>query len=222
MFREIDSAEQSDSGLDKPEISANRGSNDDGLTESSKASRNLAELKRKIAALDQNSEPAKKDNLPVLNQSSQQKDNTTTENQVSYLQQHKRVIIAVSIFILVFGWIKVSEKMNSPDSDANDVAQVQEVILFDTPLPGDEQSDSARSLAELIDSEPYFPPVDGMDRSDWAGKQCSDCHVWTREELCAQGQIYVASDATSVSNSEHPFGGFFKQGLKQWATGQCG
>lgn len=94
-------------------------------------------------------------------------------------------------------------------------------LLFDTPLPEDSNDGSPRSLRILSQSQPGYPPVDGLSRDIWADKQCSSCHNWTQENLCKQGQYYVDGDESQVNRISHPFGGFFKNSVKQWAIDGC-
>jgi len=94
-------------------------------------------------------------------------------------------------------------------------------VYFDKPVPNDPQSDSPRTIMELTNSVSQFSPIEGMDGKFWKEKGCSDCHNWTRESLCQQGDFYADSDDSMVSRIQHPFGGYFKQALKNWAGNDC-
>jgi len=94
--------------------------------------------------------------------------------------------------------------------------------FFDRPLPNDAQSDSPRTLSELLESASPFSPMDGIDDSLWKDKTCSECHAWTRSNLCALGQFYSNGDDSSLTRIQHPFDGNFKTALKNWANDDCG
>ena len=60
----------------------------------------------------------------------------------------------------------------------------------------------------------------GLPDSYWKDRQCKDCHQWTKEALCAQGQTYLTSTGEFALEKEHPLDGF-KQVLRQWAAAGC-
>lgn len=104
------------------------------------------------------------------------------------------------------------------DSDAAALSE----DFFDKPVPNDTQSDNPRTLSELLESASPFAPMDGMDEAHWKDKTCSDCHAWTRDNLCAQGKFYASGDDTSINRIQHPFDGSLKTALKNWADDDCG
>ena len=93
-------------------------------------------------------------------------------------------------------------------------------ILFDQPLSNDNNT-PARSIKQLADASPEFAPIEGLDEAAWKDQNCSNCHSWTRDDLCAQGQFYTGKDDSALTRIEHPYGGFFKSALKQWAAQGC-
>jgi len=116
---------------------------------------------------------------------------------------------------------EIDSEINTETTTDDAQALIDETILFNTPLMGDTESLSPRSISELINAEPTYAHIEGLASNVWAGKNCSDCHNWTRENLCAQGQLYISNKDLRIDEIRHPYGGFFKQALKQWAAGQC-
>jgi hypothetical protein len=112
----------------------------------------------------------------------------------------------------------------TPTVDATAVDGTQSAgspLLFDQSLAGDTQFDPPRSLRQLAQAIPRFPPVEGLSEEYWLTQQCSNCHNWTRENLCKQGEFYIGKNADVVERIRHPFGGFFKGELKRWADDGC-
>ncbi len=66
-----------------------------------------------------------------------------------------------------------------------------------------------------------FAPIEGIPEELWKDQTCSNCHEWTKEALCAQGTTYTQNNNVRALSKQHPFGGVFKQGLRDWATGKC-
>ena len=93
-----------------------------------------------------------------------------------------------------------------------------EPIKFGEPLSTD-PSDKPRSLQQLADGSPLFPPIADLPAEYWDGKNCSNCHAWKKDNLCEQAQFLANRDANE--RIQHPYGGFFKDALKQWAAGGC-
>lgn len=94
-------------------------------------------------------------------------------------------------------------------------------MTFTTPLDSISPEVVGRSIEQLITGSPAFPPFEGLPEEAWNGKKCSNCHQWTPEALCTQGETYLqASNERSLSKA-HPLGGAFKQGLRNWAKGGC-
>ena len=97
----------------------------------------------------------------------------------------------------------------------------QQKIYFDQPLLNDTAVGSPRSIRELIEASPEFPPIENLDKAVWAEKSCSDCHSWERASLCKQGEFYNVGEESKLTRIRHPFDGFFKHALKQWANEGC-
>ena len=94
-------------------------------------------------------------------------------------------------------------------------------VSFSVPLSTGGPGIQGFSLEQLAKGSPLFPPIEGIPESLWKGKDCSNCHQWTREALCTQGRTYLDVVATRALAKEHPYGGMFKQSLKVWAGGDC-
>ena len=92
-------------------------------------------------------------------------------------------------------------------------------VLFDIPVNFGDPAIDGKSIAQLIQGKPRFPPIEGLDKSFW-DKQCSGCHQWTEERLCEQAQNYASNDAY-VLRLQHPLGTRFKVALGRWAKNGC-
>ena len=117
----------------------------------------------------------------------------------------------------------VTEEITPVEETAAPVASPVEeevAILFGQPLSNDTNT-PARSIKQLADASPDFPPIEGLDESAWKDQNCSNCHTWERENLCTQGEFYVAKDDSALSRIDHPYGGLLKTALKQWAAQGC-
>lgn len=97
------------------------------------------------------------------------------------------------------------------------VGQVQ----FDQPLKFGNDHLIGRSLAEVIKSSPIYPPVEGLPESYWKDQTCSNCHQWTRANLCMQANTYVDMEPVKYRSKQHPFGGLLKISMRNWAIGGC-
>lgn len=93
-------------------------------------------------------------------------------------------------------------------------------IFFDKPIHFGDPAIDNKSIAELIDGKPLFPPIEGLDKSIWADRHCSGCHQWTQQRLCEQAQTYDKIDV-SVLRLKHPLGVRFKVALGKWADNGC-
>lgn len=94
-------------------------------------------------------------------------------------------------------------------------------ITFASPLVSDLAELSGRSLAQLADRSPLYPPVEGLPDAYWKDQNCSGCHQWTRDRLCQQANTYLNKSAQRSLDKQHPYGGVFKRSLKSWAAGGC-
>ncbi|MBU2959876.1 caspase family protein [Citreicella sp. C3M06] len=86
-------------------------------------------------------------------------------------------------------------------------------------LVSPEPAVNGRSIADLINSTPLFPPIEGLPDDYWKGQKCSNCHDWTEDRICVQAQTYVSSD--KALDKKHPLGGSFKAALRDWAAAGC-
>ena len=93
------------------------------------------------------------------------------------------------------------------------------MLHFDKPIPFGPFPVNGRSIAQLADGIPLFPPMEGLDESIWK-KTCRNCHQWDRRILCEQGASY-AKNPKSALRHPHPYGGADKIALMNWAKGGC-
>lgn len=94
-------------------------------------------------------------------------------------------------------------------------------IGFDQPLSLGGDGVRGKSIAQLIAGSPLFPPVEGLPEAYWKNQQCSNCHSWESANLCTQAKTYLKVSAAEAGAKRHPYGGSFKQGLRQWAEAGC-
>ena len=78
-----------------------------------------------------------------------------------------------------------------------------------------------KSIEELVTLSPLFPPIEGLPDELWKDQSCSNCHQWTKEALCTQGQTYVNAGNNDAISKQHPYGGGFKMNVRSWAEGGC-
>ncbi|MBB95318.1 MAG: peptidase C14, caspase catalytic subunit p20 [Rhodobacteraceae bacterium] len=95
------------------------------------------------------------------------------------------------------------------------------VIAFGDPLVSDVSQLSGRSISQVIRGSPVYPPIAGLPEAVWQNKSCSNCHQWTEAALCEQASRYLVAQAERSLDKPHPFGGAFKQALRDWASGGC-
>ncbi|WP_424933706.1 caspase family protein [Amaricoccus macauensis] len=93
-------------------------------------------------------------------------------------------------------------------------------VLFDQPLSRGEPQVDGRSIAQIIEGSPQYPPIEGLPEVVWKEKTCSDCHQWNRERLCEQANTYLTDIGRFALDKQHPMDGF-KQVLADWADGGC-
>lgn len=94
-------------------------------------------------------------------------------------------------------------------------------IFFDQPLSQGSPQMIGRTITDITEGTPLYPPIEGLPDSAWKDQSCSGCHQWTRESLCDQGKTYVSDAGSRALQKEHPMGGAFKRVIKQWAAGGC-
>ncbi len=92
---------------------------------------------------------------------------------------------------------------------------------FTDPITEGEAHIVGKSLAELIEGSPLYPPIEGLPDEVWKGKHCNDCHQWTQKDLCVQSTFYAENDESFISRKEHPYGDTFKLNLRLWAKAGC-
>lgn len=94
-------------------------------------------------------------------------------------------------------------------------------VLFDVPLTTGPPEILGKTISEIAELAPLYPPVDGIPEELWKDQTCSTCHQWTRDDLCAQGKTYLKQSAARSLEKQHPLGGGFKSSLRNWAEGGC-
>ena len=108
------------------------------------------------------------------------------------------------------------------DPTPNEPAQAEpKHVTFTTLLTVGSDVVIGKSIEQLAAGTPLYPPVEGLPESYWKDQQCSNCHVWTKDALCAQAKFYLGLNAQRSLAKEHPYGGSFKRNLKVWAAGDC-
>lgn len=94
-------------------------------------------------------------------------------------------------------------------------------VTFTQALLSEVPEVSGQSIADLIDSSPLFPPVEGLPESYWKGQKCGNCHQWNQDRICTQANSYLSLNMQRSLSKQHPFGGALKRNLKIWAAGGC-
>jgi hypothetical protein len=102
---------------------------------------------------------------------------------------------------------------------ATAAASPEEVVRFTEPLTSGPFPVNGRSLEQLVQGVPLFPPFEGLDEATWK-KPCGSCHKWDRMSLCEQGATYVKNPRSALRGS-HPYGGPEKIAIMQWAKTGC-
>jgi hypothetical protein len=94
-----------------------------------------------------------------------------------------------------------------------------DILTFDHPVPYGSPPVRGKTLKQLIEGKPLFPPLEGLPENLWK-KTCSSCHQWNAELLCEQGGSYL-SKAAEIFRHQHPYGGPYKLALMRWAKTGC-
>lgn len=94
-------------------------------------------------------------------------------------------------------------------------------VTFTSPLPPDLAGVGGRSIAELLEGTPAFPPIEGLPEELWKDRPCGTCHKWTPEDLCTQAKTYARPDAADRLAMPHPYGPAFRRALKAFGEGGC-
>lgn len=96
-----------------------------------------------------------------------------------------------------------------------------ETITFETPLRRGASEIQGRSIEELVQLIPLYAPIEGLPDELWKDQPCANCHEWTPSALCTQAKTYMEQTTQRALGKPHPFGGSFKQNLRDWASGGC-
>jgi hypothetical protein len=108
----------------------------------------------------------------------------------------------------------------SADTDGDTSLQdAQAPLAFEQPIPYGATQVRGRTIKQLAEGTPLFPPIDGLPESVWQ-KPCTSCHKWTRQALCDQGASYIPRSA-EIFRHPHPYGGAYKLSLMRWAATGC-
>ena len=108
-----------------------------------------------------------------------------------------------------------------PEATESAAAETTDVVTFTQALVSGLPQVSGRSIAELIKSQPLYPPVEGLPDSYWKDQKCSNCHKWTVASICEQANTYLSLNRQRSLSKQHPFGGALKQNLRTWAAAGC-
>lgn len=95
------------------------------------------------------------------------------------------------------------------------------VVTYVLPLTTGGEGVEGRTLEELVTGSPLFAPIENLPEALWKDKQCSSCHQWSREDLCAHGRRYVDGALEAALSKPHPYGGGFKRNIFFWAKNAC-
>jgi hypothetical protein len=96
---------------------------------------------------------------------------------------------------------------------------VNDALRFDQPVPYGAPPVRGKTLKELVEGKPIFPPIEGLPKNLWQ-KSCASCHKWDAKTLCEQGGSYLTK-AAEVFRHQHPYGGPYKLALMRWAKTGC-
>ena len=105
----------------------------------------------------------------------------------------------------------------SASSASAATASSQDTVTFNGTIKEGPTPINGSSLAQLIQSVPDFPPIEGLPEEAWK-KTCNNCHQWNQQSLCVQAKLYV-NDPKMMLRIQHPFGGPEKVAMMKWAQG---
>ncbi len=112
-------------------------------------------------------------------------------------------------------------------SDAETLAEAPpaqprlEPMFFSLPLTEGPPEIVGKTILEITELSPLFPPIEGLPDAAWKDMPCSTCHQWTRDTLCTQATTYLNENGSRALSKEHPFGGGLKRNLRRWAQNDC-
>lgn len=124
-------------------------------------------------------------------------------------------------FLIDLLWQELDGEIAAPA--ATDSTSEQEVVTvtFTSPLTVGAPEIIGKSIEQLIQGAPLFPPVEGLPESYWKEQTCSNCHEWERANLCDQANTYLTDAGGENLSKQHPYGGGLKLNLRYWAQGGC-
>jgi hypothetical protein len=125
----------------------------------------------------------------------------------------------------VEGWtnLKLLQPLLPAEKEAEAPAadnSAEEIVRFDQPLRSGPYPVNGRSLAQLLQGTPLFPPIDGLPDNVWKTRHCNECHQWDHRTLCEQGATYIKNPASAL-RKPHPYGGAEKVAVMQWVKNGC-
>lgn len=119
-------------------------------------------------------------------------------------------------------WAEMAAASPVPEAETEEPATPDILaVTFSTPLTEGAPEIVGKSLEELIAGSPLFPPVEGLPEEYWKAEECSSCHEWEQANLCTQANTYLSDAGAENLTKQHPYGGTFKQNLRNWAIGGC-
>ena len=107
----------------------------------------------------------------------------------------------------------------APKAPAIATKHPEDVLHFDQPIPFGPYPVNGHSIKDMMNSDPMFSPVEGLDENLWK-KKCTSCHQWDKDRLCQQALSYLRAPK-NVLRIQHPFGGTLKVALMRWARSGC-
>ncbi|MCR8827341.1 caspase family protein [Pseudosulfitobacter koreensis] len=106
-------------------------------------------------------------------------------------------------------------------TQAEPVQPLPEPFFFSLPLRDGPPEIVGKTILEITELSPLYPPIEGLPDAAWKNMPCSTCHQWTRDALCTQATTYLKDSGARALSKEHPFGGGLKRNLRLWAQNDC-